>query len=69
MKRYTFLTLIMLTLCPTIIWAKRPFYKNHAFGMTGGATFSSMSFSPVSVQQKMNIGKTFGLSYRYIEER
>ena len=67
MKKYI-LTLSVLSLSVLSVCAQKPFPKEHLIGVTGGMNMSKMTCRP-SIVQDYKMGETFGISYRYIEEK
>lgn len=67
MKRIILLTFIIIA-AVTTMQAQKHYDAHIHVGFHGGATMSSMSFSP-TVKQKMLQGVTAGISARYAEER
>lgn len=66
MKRWLIVLMIGVT---AMMGNAQKLYKSHVhIGVKGGATMSSMSFSP-SVEQSMINGVTGGFTFRYAEER
>ena len=55
-------------LFPAAVMGQREYSPNFAVGVKGGATLSTVSFSP-EVHQKMTQGLTMGLAARYTEEK
>ncbi|MBP3518497.1 MAG: PorT family protein [Parabacteroides sp.] len=49
--------------------AQEPFKRELSLGASFGTTFSSVSFAPTKVQQKMKMGYTGGLTLRWITEK
>lgn len=48
--------------------AQNRFPREHSIGITGGINLSKMTFRPTVIQD-FKMGKTMGISYRYIEEK
>ena len=67
MKRLTSIIAILIT-ATVSLYAQKHYESHIHVGFHGGATMSTMSFSP-SVKQKMLQGITAGISARYAEER
>ena len=59
---------VLLLGCSSLTYAQKKFPKEHSFGVTGGMTLSKMTFRPRVVQDFLP-GATFGVTYRYIEEK
>ena len=63
------LLLALLLLVPGALKAQTRFPTEHSVGVTGGVILSSMTFRPTSIVQDMRLGPSFGVAYRYIEEK
>ncbi|MGL4293412.1 MAG: porin family protein [Bacteroidales bacterium] len=63
------ITLLCLFLFTGFAYAQKPFPKEHSIGVTGGIVMSKMSFRPQTILQDFRIGPSFGIVYRYIEEK
>ena len=59
---------MLLALAPSRAAAQTHYESNVAIGAKGGTTLSMMTLSP-SVPQSMLMGTTWGLTFRYIEEK
>ena len=57
----------MATLLPNSIEAQTHYSSNVAVGVKGGMDFSEVFFNP-NVRQKLALGITGGVMFRYIEE-
>ena len=65
----TWLICVMaMLMVPAIAKAQREYSPNFSIGVRGGATLSSMSFTP-EVHQSMIQGITMGVTARYTEEK
>jgi len=62
------LSAVALLSMPFVAMAQREYSPNFSIGVRGGATLSSMSFTP-EVHQNMLQGMTMGVTARYTEER
>lgn len=62
------LCMLAAAVLPVGVQAQREYSPNFSVGVRGGATLSSMSFSP-EVHQSMVQGMTIGVTARYTEER
>lgn len=65
---------IIISFCLSIlsasaVWAQKPFPKEHSLGVNGGVVLSKMTFQPQTIVQDFRLGPTFGITYRYIEEK
>lgn len=58
---------ILLALSPFAMKAQTHYSSNVAFGVKGGVDFSQVFFNP-AVHQKLAMGMTGGIMFRYIEE-
>ena len=60
---------IILVVCSAVmLYGQSHYESNIAIGGKGGVTLSRVMFSP-SVQQNWHVGKMFGATFRYTEER
>ncbi|MEG1585519.1 MAG: porin family protein [Bacteroidales bacterium] len=69
MRKHLFLLLFSIPLLGTTAFAQKPFPKEHSLGVTGGVVLSKMSFQPITIVQDYKMGPSFGITYRYIEEK
>ncbi len=58
----------VMLLLPSVAMAQREYSPNFSVGVRGGATLSSMAFTP-EVHQSMIQGLTMGVTARYTEEK
>lgn len=58
----------VMMLLPSVAMAQREYSPNFSVGVRGGATLSSMAFTP-EVHQSMIQGLTMGVTARYTEEK
>lgn len=69
MRHFTRLILIIAALVTTTVAsAQKHFASNVALGGKAGVTLSRVTFSP-GVKQNWSMGETFGVTFRYIEEK
>lgn len=69
MRHFTRLILIIAALATTAVTsAQKHFASNVALGGKAGVMLSRVTFSP-SVKQNWSMGETFGVTFRYIEEK
>lgn len=68
-KRSILFSFCFFLLAGATALAQKPFPKEHSLGVTGGVVLSKMTFRPETIIQDMRMGPTFGLVYRYIEEK
>ncbi len=69
MKKNIIFLFSLFLLSSSAAFAQKRFETKHAIGLTGGATWSYMSFGPTKIKQKMHLGPTMGLAYRYLESK
>ena len=64
--------LITAIICATTLGsavAQKKFQQELSVGASFGTTFSTVSFSPTKVQQKMKLGYTGGVTLRWVTEK
>ncbi len=69
MKKNIILLFSLFILSSSTAFAQKRFEQKHAIGLTGGVAWSYMSFGPTNVSQKMHLGPSMGLAYRYLESK
>ncbi len=70
MKKYIIALFSLFILSSSAALAQKKYFEpKHAIGVTGGVAWSYMSFGPINVAQKMHLGPTMGVSYRYLESK
>lgn len=68
-KKSVIFSFCFFLLAGATAFAQKPFPKEHSLGVTGGVVLSKMSFRPETILQDFRMGPTFGIVYRYIEEK